>query len=171
MTTTTDEAAPDVLDTFAKQGVAQAIMMLFWKDRYRNPEMSVQVTEADLAEFRKCIEYLEIVPQVRIYRPQGRAAHPGTPKTARGEAMPARAAEPPRPFVVIQLVDKEGNGFKPIESTEEGAAERDKANELRRHRDRAASLADQIVSDASSGTTSMATIQDAARTLKALARA
>lgn len=160
-----------VLDAFAKQGPQQGMMMLFWKMRHANPEMSVQVSEQDISEFRACVEYLNVQPQVRIYRPQGRPAHPGSPKTARNEAIPPRPAEPPRNFVVIQLVDKEGNAFKPIESTEGGASDRDAANEERRNRSRAPQIADQILADAVSGLSSLATIQEAARLLKALSQA
>lgn len=170
-----EAAAPaaelDMLDAFAKQGANQGIMMLFWLNRHANPDMSVKVTEQDLTEFRACVDYLGVAPQVRMFRPQGRPAHPGSPKTARNEAIPPRAAEPPRNFVVIQLVDKDGNAFKPIESTEEGAHVRDTSNAARRDREKAPQIADQILADASTGLSSFATIQEAARLLKTLAQA
>lgn len=161
----------DALDQLALADPKEIIALLLWKDRHRNPEMTVQFTEKDIAGFKACVEYLEVVPKVRIQRPQGLPAQEAIPAEGNRRAIAARAAEPPRPFVVVQVVDAKGDSIKPIENDEEGAQLRDQAETLRRHRDGAAALANQLIADARSGNFSSSMVIEAAESLKALARA
>lgn len=161
----------DVLDQLALGDASEIIALMLWKDRHRNPDMTLQITEADIAGFRKCTEYLEVVPKLRIERPQGLPAQEGIPAVGNRRAVPARAAEPPRPFVVVQVVDKDGNGIKPIESEEDGAKLRDEADKLRQIRDTAPGLASQLIADARAGSFSSSMVIEAAESLKTLARA
>lgn len=161
----------DVLDQLATADAKDVIALLLWKDRFRNPEMAVQITEQDITKFRACTEYLEVKPQVSIHRPQGRPAMPGSPATATRSAIPPTPAEPPRPYVMVQILDQQGNAFKPIENDEEHAKIRDQANELRKYRERAAGIASQMVNELRSGTIIDSTIMEAAQALAALAKA
>lgn len=164
----------DELDMFAKQDkarVARALMMLFWKDRLRNPNFTVEVTPEDLKGFRECMAYLEVEPKIMIYRPQGLPAVEPQPARGNRRAVPGRSAQPPRNFVVIQMVDADGNAITPIENNQ---ADFDRAQEalgLRAARDAAARLAAQLLADLQANVTSSATITEAAQALKLLAKA
>lgn len=165
----------DPLKTFEAlsrdEALTKSVAMLLWKDRYRNPDMAVQVSAADLESFTKCTDYLSVEATVRIHRPQGRAAQEAMPATAKRSAQPAIPAESPRPYILIQLTDKDGNSFVPIESTEDGAVLRDAANAQRTMKHRAPEIAAQLMSDLSGGAYSDATIREAAQMLMGLAKA
>ena len=161
----------DALDTIASADPKEIIALLLWKDRFRNPDMAVQITEQDITKFRACTDYLEVRPTVSIHRPQGRPAHPRAPATATRSAIPPSPAESPRPFVVVQLLDQDGHAFKPIENNDEDAKTRDQSNELRKYRERGASIASQLIGELRSGTIIDSTIMEAAQALAALARA
>lgn len=148
--------------------------MLLWKNRIANPEMTVEVTEKDILAWQECVTYLNIDTQLKIHRPQGRpaaeaiAAVPGTPQRPGRSAIPARPADPPRPFVLVQLLDQDGNTFKPIENNEQDRQRQEEAERLRRARDQGRNLATQLQHDMGSGVYSNATIGDAAAALIAL---
>lgn len=161
----------DALDALAKADPKEVIALILWKDRFRNPEMAVQITEQDITKWKACTEYLEVKPQVSIHRPQGRPAMPGSPATSTRSAIPPTPAEPPRPYVMVQILDQQGNSITPIENDEEHAKIRDQANEVRRYRERAAGLASQMVNELRSGTIIDSTILEAAQALSALAKA
>lgn len=149
----------------------RAIALMLWKGRYTNPEMAIQITPDDIKSFDACIEYLEVTPEVRIHRPRGRPAQAAQPATAKRSAVPAQPAEPDKPYVLVQLVDKDGNSIKPIESTVEGAKIRDHHDAIRRAKDNAGQIADQLLGNLAQGTTSEDTIREAAKLLKTLAKA
>lgn len=161
----------DALDTLAQTDPKDIIALLLWKDRFRNPEMAVQITEQDIAKWRACTEYLEVKPQVSIHRPQGRPASPGTPATATRSGTPPTPAEPPRPYVVVQILDQQGHGIKPIENNEEDAKIRDRSNELLKYRDRGAQIAAQLLMELRTGELTDGTVSEAAQALTALAKA
>lgn len=163
--------AEDVLDQFAKADPKEVIAMLLWKDRYRNPDMTVQITEKDIESFRACTAYLDVVPGVKIERPQGLPAQAAVPESGNRRAVPARAAEPPRPFVVVQVVElKTGDAIRPIESDEEGAKLRDRAEAQRRAREAAPDLAAAMRQQAQTGNFSSSLVAEAAEALAALAK-
>lgn len=161
----------DILDQLAQSDATEIIALLLWKNRHLNPELTVQITEKDITGFRACTEYLEVTPKVRIERPQGLPAQEAIPAEGNRRAVAARAAEPPRPFVVVQVVDAKGDSIKPIENDEEGAQLRDRADALRRHRDGANALANQLIADARTGNFSSSMVIEAAESLMALAKA
>lgn len=146
------EAPKELLDRLVQADPKDIIGLMLWKDRHRNPEMTVQLTEKDYEEFWKCMAYLEVKPEVRIYRPDGLPAQEAIPAQGNRRAVPARAAEPPRPFVVVQVCEKgTGDWIKPIESDEEGAKMRDAADEVRRSRDTVRDLAATVIAQARGG--------------------
>lgn len=166
------KAPKDALDQLAAADPREIIALMLWKDRHRNPDMALQITEKDIAGFRACVDYLDVVPEVSIIRPQGRPAQAAVPASGRNRAVPARPADPPRPFVAVNLVAKGTmNAIKPIENNEEDAKVRDREDNLRRLRDKAPSLASQLMQDVAAGQYSSSTIQEAAQTISALARA
>lgn len=167
----------DALDALANGDPKNVIALLFWLDRFRNPELSAQITAADVEKFNASCAYLGVEPQVSIYRPEGRpaqeavaavAAAPGRP-ARRG--IPARPAEPARPYVFVGVTDKDGNQIKPIESDEDDAKQRDEAALVRKYKDRAGMLAGLLLGMCQSGTFSNAEIQEAVEALRVLARA
>jgi hypothetical protein len=165
----------DRLDLFAADANADprmVVQMLLWKDRHRNSEMSVQVTEKDLEGFEACLQYLEVKPEVKIFRPQGRPAQAPIPAQGKRRAVPGRAAEPARPYVAVLMVQRGTmDGFKPIENNEEDAKLRDSADEVRRARDKAFQLSIQMAADMRTNVFSTSTIADACQVLVTLARA
>lgn len=162
----------DALDKLAEADPREIIALMLWKDRHRNPDMALQITEKDIEGFRACVDYLEVEPDVSIFRPQGRPAQAAIPPQGRNRGVPARPAEPPRPFVAVNLVAKGTiNAIKPIENNEEDAKLRDSGEELRRWREKAPFIAQQMLSDIASRQYSTATMQEAAQALSALARA
>ena len=162
---------PDVLDALARSDPKRIIALMLWKDRHRNPEMALQITQPDLKGFTDCMNYLEVEPDVVIFRPQGRPAQAAIPAMGKRRAVPAYPSEPPRPFVTVNLVQRGTmNSIKPIENNEDDAKKRDQGEELRRWRDKAPQIARQLLQDVGAGQFSTATIQEAAQALVALAR-
>lgn len=164
-------AKKDALDLLAEGDPKKIIALMFWRERFRNPDMSLQITEQDLKGFEDCVTYLGVEPDVSIYRPQGRPAQEAIPASPGKRGIAARPAEPPRPFVFVGVTDKQGNQIKPIENNEEDADRRDQANELRRYRDKAVQLSSLLLGMCQSGTFSTSEIQEAARALTILSRA
>lgn len=160
----------DSLDLLAEGDPKKIIALLLWRDRFRNPEMSAHVTLEDLDGFEQCSDYLGVTTQVSIFRPQGRPAQEAVATTPGKRGIAARAAEPPRDYVFVGVVDKDGNSIKPIESTEENADRRDAANALRSSREKGPRLAALLRGACQSGTYSTAEIQEAAQALEVLAR-
>ena len=173
MGTTADVETPDVLELFAKlaeRNPKQAIMLMFWKARHQNPEFSLNITEADLKGFTDCVNYLGVEPEVRIHRPQGLPAQAPVPAHGNRRAVPGREAKPPKPFVVVQMVDAEGNAIVPIENNEKDQDDGLQAKALARTRENAPRLAAQLMNDVRSGNLSNDTITEAANSLIALAK-
>jgi hypothetical protein len=168
-------AKKDALEKFteeANKDPRKAIALLLWIARHRNADLAALITAEDIEAFDACCDYLKVKPEVLIVRPKGHPGTPGIPAQGKRRAVPARPAEPPRPYVVVQLVQKgTTDGFKPIENNEEGAKLRDQANQVRRAREQAPQLSAQLMADARVGVFSTATIGEAAGVLQTLARA
>lgn len=165
---------PDPLDAFvtlANGDARQALMLMFWKQRLENPGFSIQVAPADLTGFAACVDYLEVTPRIQIVRPQGLPAQDPIPAQGNRRAVPGRAAQPPRNYVVIQMVDERGDAFVPIENNEEDHVRSLKAKEAKRLRDAAPQLAAQLQADMNQNLYSNETIQRAVATLKLLGAA
>lgn len=172
-TYTTDGREPDALDrfAFAEDHFVSALMMVFWKARHANPEFTITVDSADLKGFQDCIQYLEVTPTIRVYRPQGLPAQEAVPATGKRRAVPGRPAKPPADYVVVQMVDKDGNSIKAVENNDADYERAGEAAKLRTIRDSAPGLAAQLEADVRSNTLSTSTILEAAAALKVLARA
>ena len=167
-------ASPDALDAFVaicnEQDPSRAIMLLYWKNRHQEPQFSINVTAADLKAFEDCVEYLKVKPEIRVFRPQGAPAHPGSPATDTRSAIPPRPAGKPKDYVVIQMVDEEGNAIVPIENNEQDLQRGQEAQRIKRIRETAPQLAAQLIADLQANTTSSSTVMEAAEALKLLAR-
>jgi hypothetical protein len=69
----TRKQALDPLDELAQGDPLRVIALMLWKNRHREPDMYVQITERDIEGFEACVNYLKVKPTVLIKRP--REAH------------------------------------------------------------------------------------------------
>lgn len=174
MTKIADTESGDMapLDEMVKAGPERAIMLLLWLNRFKNPDFAVTVKTDDLQGFKECTDYLKVTPKIIIRRPPGRAAVPAQEPTRRNpDGIPARPAEPARPYVLISMVDQDGNAFTPIENSEEKAKIRDRENELRVLKERAPMIARAVAANAASGMYSNAEITELCNAAIQLAQA
>lgn len=164
-------AAPvDDLDRLAGN-LELAVMLMLWQDRMKNPDMFRQLNETDLKGFEDCTRYLKVRPKLVLERPQGLPEQPAIPAQGNRRAVPARPATPPKPYVMVKLLDHEGNAFRPIENNEADFDTSQDAALVRRMRERAPSLAQRLVQMGNSGEYSLSDLQDAADALLVLSRA
>jgi hypothetical protein len=109
----------DVLDELANGDPQRVMALMLWKNRLGNPDMYVQVNEADIRGFDDCIRFLKVKPEVRVYRPQGQPAQPAVPGQGNRRSVPAREATPAKPYVMIVLTDDKGDAIRPVENNQE----------------------------------------------------
>lgn len=110
----------DELDLFVEAGADRALQLVLWKVRHHlSSDMSVLVKAEDLQAFEQSMKYQQVRPAVMIYRPEGHPATQAIPAAGNRRAVPARPAEPPRPYVIIGLV-QEGtrNAVRAVENNE-----------------------------------------------------
>lgn len=166
------EPSADPLDVFlrnaGRMNPQEALMLVFWKQRHTNPEFSIEIHPEDLKGFSDCLAYLEVTPVIKVYRPGGLPATQAIEAHGNRRAVPARAAIPPKNYVVIQMVDKDGNGWVPVENNikDHEAAERTKR--MVNAKEKAKQLANALISDLQQSITSTGTIQEAAAILQLL---
>ena len=166
----------DPLDALA-QDPLRVMQLMIWVNRHRNPDMFFQINEADLQAFDACMKYQKVRPTVLIKRPPEIPAQPAIPAHGNRRGVPARPAIPARPYVMVSLVEIDKNGkvtenvIRPIESNEDDYDTQQQVAEVRRAKDRAPMLAQEILKGAANGETSLSDIQDAANCLITLARA
>jgi len=161
----------DMLDAFVASDPTRVLQLVFWKTRHQNPEMTVLIREEDLNAFDQCMAYQKVNPGILVYRPEGKPATQGTPAVGTRRAIPASPAEPPRPFVVVGLVERgTRNAVKPVENNEADFNRGELARELQVARRNIPTLAAELRRTAASGDFSSATLEDAARTLELLGR-
>lgn len=164
-------ANADPLDALARDSF-RVIQLMLWKARHQNPDMYVQITREDLQGFEDCVRYLKVEPDVMITHPAGLPAQAAIPATANRRPVPAREATPPKPYVMVALVEKgTQNAIRPVENNEADFDTAREAQATRRAADRAPELAGLIIRQAQSGEFSLSDIQDAADALMTLARA
>ena len=152
----------DPLDDFAGVGWAGIVRMMFWKQRIANPSFSMEVTKEDLDTFNACMTYLGVTPHIRIFRPQGAPARAETPATSSRSAIPARPAGTPKDYVVMQMVDEDGNAIVPVESDVQDHQRMHKAKARKILIETAPALARALRADIQSEMYSTATIEQAA---------
>lgn len=141
----------DPLDALAQGNPLDVIALMLWKGRHRNPEMAIRIDPQDISAFRDCVQYLKIKPAVSIARPAGRPATPAfTAKN--GVSYPAMPADPPRPFVMVKLVEAgTDDAFKAIENNEQDRQRQEQAEHLVRLRGTLPGLANQVRNQAMAG--------------------
>lgn len=109
----------DVLDALVDAGADRVAQLMLWKQRIENPELAIQITEADIRGFAECSQYLDIKPALLIWRRPAVEAQPGQPATARRRAVAPTPYQPPANHVTVRLVVQgTHDGFKPIENNE-----------------------------------------------------
>lgn len=165
------------LDRLVKDPM-RVVALVLWKMRFAAPELTVQITPQDIEAFEASVAYTKQVPKVLIIRPAGRPAQEAIQAMAptianpRGRAaQPARPAEPPRDYVVVQLVDADGNAIVPVESNEADYDRGRQVAALKRMRELAPELASRVKANAQGGTFSLDEITQLADTAATLARA
>lgn len=160
------------LDALAQGDPKMVIALMLWKERHRQPDMYVQLDEKDLQGFTDCVAYMKMTPDVMIKRPAGLPAQPSLPATHHRRAVPAREAIPPKPYVIVSLVERgTENVIRPVENNEADFDVAQNATAIRKARDQAPDIANRILAQARSGEYSLSDIQDAADALLTLARA
>lgn len=162
----------DALDALAQGDPKMVMALMLWKARLREPDMYVQITEADIKAFEDCVRYLKVKPSVMIKRPQGLPAQEAVAAQGNRRAVPARPATPPKPFVIVSLVEAgTENVIRPVENNESDYDSAQDAATIRKARDQAPDLANRLIKQASSGEFSLSDMQDAANALLVLSRA
>lgn len=160
----------DDLDHLAEGDPKDVISLMLWKVRHQFPDLAMQITPKDLEGFNACVTYLKVKPELNIVRPQGRPAQEGIPAVGQRRAVPAYDAEPPRPFVVVRLVEKgTENMIRPVENNEEDNAKRIAAEKLVNYRSQAPALAQALENAARSGDFAAHDLREAAAALRVLA--
>lgn len=166
----------DPLDVLAEGDPRDVMALMLWKVRHRYPQMSMEITKRDIDQFKASLDYMGVKVGVAIVHPQGRAASPGRKAEGDKPAVPPRPAEPPRPWIFVGVVEKDEGGdltmntVTPIESDEEGAAQRDQQLRLQKMRDRAPMIANALIQMANSNSISTSEMGEAARLLQDFAR-
>lgn len=162
----------DPLDALAEGDPRDVIALMLWKARFREPDMFVQITAKDIAGFNESCNYQKVKPSVLISHPPGREATPAIPATKNRKAIPATPAGPPKPYVIVTLVE-EGtpNVIRSVENNEEDFDTAQDVATVRRMRDKANQLADLLVRGFRSGEQSESDVNDAADALRIMARA
>lgn len=144
---------------------------MLWVNRRVQPDLYAQITAEDLKGFDDCVNYLGVRPTVQIHRPQGLPAQPAIPPTTRSRGVPAREAEPPRPYVIISLTDEQGNAIVPVENNQVDYDRSQDAAAVRHARDNAPDLASRLMDQAQTGEFSVSIMRDASDALLLLSRA
>lgn len=166
----TKQPKQDDLDRLAAADPRKVIALMLWKARHRNPDMAVQITQRDIDGFNACVTYLKVEPDVDICRPQGRPAQERIPAMGNRREVPGHPAEPPRPFVVVRLVEKgTENMIRPVEDNEEDNDKRIAAERLVDIRAQAPGLAARLDGYARTGDFVASDLRDAAAWLRTLA--
>lgn len=160
----------DPLDALAQGDPQRVMALMLWKNRLRQPDMYVQITEHDIQGFDDCVAYLKVKPVVKIERPAGLPAQDAIPAQGNRRAVPARAASPAKPYVIVTLVDERGDAIRPIENNQQDYDTAAAASEVRKARDQAAALAERLVAQARTGEFSLSDMTDAANALLILSR-
>lgn len=159
------------LDELADTDPKTVIALMLWKERLRQPDLYVTLSDKEIAGLEDCARYLKVRPEVRIFRPQGVPAQPAIAAGPGRRAVPAREAGEPKSYVMVQLVDDKGDAFRPIENNEQDFDAAEQASRVRKARDSAQMLANRLVEQARTGEFSLSDMTDAANALLVLAAA
>ena len=168
MATRKAAAKTDELDALAAGPLENVIAAMLWKNRHREPSMTMVLRRQDLQGLSDCCTYLKLVPQVVVLRPPGREAIPATPPRGNRPGIPAQPAEPPRPHVVVALVNKGTmDAIRPLENNDEDAELLVREEHRRRMQSKASFLAQAAIRMSSNGDVSTSELRDIAECLQA----
>ena len=163
-------ARQDPLDALASGPLENVIAQILWKNRHRDPSMTVVIRPADLQGLADCCAHLKVTPSVAIVRPAGREATPAVPPKGNRPGIPAMPAEPARPQVVVALVAKGTmDAIVPLENNDDDAQILHRETERRRWQSKAQQLAMSASSMAGRGDVSTAVLGEIAECLQAFA--
>lgn len=164
-------AKQDPLQALAEGDPKRVIALMLWKSRHRQPDMYVQIDEKDLQAFEQCVAFQELKPDVLIKRPPGVPAQAAIPATGNRRPVAARAATPPKPFVIVTLVEKgTENVIRPVENNQADYDTAQDMAQVRKARDQAPAMAERLLLQGRTGEYSLSDITDAANALLILAR-
>lgn len=159
------------LDDLEAGALDRVMMLMLWKRRHQEPDLYVKIDERDIAGFEDSVRYQKMKPAISVRRPRGLPAQDAIPAMGKRRAVPARAAIPDKPFVIVSLVEAgTQNTIRPVENNEQDFDTARESAELRKARDQAPDLAARLVRQANSGEYSLSDMQDAANALMILAR-
>lgn len=162
----------DALDHLAEGDPKDIIAAMLWKARHHYPSLSMELTEKDLKGLNDCVTYLKVKPEVLIVRPQGRPAQAPQPAVGQRRAVPGFDAEPPRPFVVVALVEKgTANAIRAVENNVEDNERRIMAEAVAEYRARAGQIAANLENIVRTKDFSESDLREAAAALRTLAQA
>lgn len=169
-TRTPRAAALHPLDALAGDPL-KTLALILWQDRKREPDMFRKISENDMKGLADCAAYLKVNAVARIYRPEGQPAQPGVPATRGRRAIPGRPATPPKPYVIVTLVnEKTGDVVRPVENNEDDYEDAQLSADVRKARERASDYANRLMSQAKTGDYSYSDVMDAANALLVLSR-
>lgn len=135
----------DDFDRLAEGDTKDVLALVLWKARHHFPDLAMTIDAKDMAGYRQCLDYLKATPEVRIVRPLGRPAQDPVPAAGNRRAVPGYPAEPPRPFVVVALVEKgTENAIRVCENNEGDNELRILAERTKRAREGAQDIAGRI---------------------------
>ena len=158
----------DPLDALAAGPLDNVIAAMLWKNRHRDPNMTMVIKQADLQGLEDCCSYLKLTPQVVVLRPAGRPATPAVPPRGNRPGIPAQPAEAPRPHVVVALVNKGTmDAITPLENNDEDAEVLVQEQHRRRMQSKAPFLAQAAMRMSSNGDVSTSELRDIAECLQA----
>ena len=169
MTEVTERHPLDQFAQDAQSDLARAMQLWFWKERFENRDFTFQIEQKDIEAFEACVDYLSVRPQIRVFRPQGVPAREAVPASGKRPGIGARPAIPPKDYVVVQMVDSDGNAFAPIENNEADRERQLQTDKIKRVKEQAAVVANALALDLSTQTFSTSTIQDAIQALRTVA--
>ena len=159
----------DPLDALAAGPLENVVALMLWKNRHKDPSMTMVIKESDQQGLQDCCTYLKLVPQVVVVRPQGRPAVPAIPPRGNRPGVPAQPAEPARPHVVVALVNKGTmDAIRPLENNDEDAEMLVREEQRRRMQSKAPMLAQAALRMSSNGDVSTSELRDIAECLQAL---
>ncbi len=152
-----DATPPAPLDALITAGPRALIALLLWKDRFRNPSMSISITEADVTGLKQCTEYLEVEPSVEIWRrPSGVIVG----LVQKGTMIKDKAG----------TITSLGDAITPIENNQADKDKADQARRLNEIRATAPALAARLLSEDAAGIATRSTIEEAAQALRVLSQ-
>lgn len=116
-----------MLDALANADPKQIIALMLWKNRHNNPDMVVQINEADIKGLTDCTAYQGIEPDVRIFRRAATPPHDAIPGSQGRAGVNAFPGMPAADFVTVAMVAKgTEDTFRAVENNEQDAAIGDK---------------------------------------------